>query len=274
MSAPQTAGPVEYRHIAILGQRIRVQVRWGTGVPLVLCNGIGAGLEVLDPLVAHLAPTTTIIRFDAPGSGGSSNSPLPYGFPYLAHLLGRLLGALGIRQPVDILGLSWGGALAQQFALQHPHRCRKLILVSTGTGMIMMPGHPARLRKMLTPRRFRDHRYAASIAGELYGGTVRTEPAIVEQLFDRQPIRGCRLGYFYQLLAGSVWTSIFALPLIRQPTLIIAGRDDPVVPVANSRIMHCLLPHSTLHLHDGGHVDLITNAAELAPVVERFRKRI
>ena len=75
----------------------------------------------------------------------------------------------------------------------------------------------------------------------------------------------------YQLFARSVWTSVFALPLIRQDTLIVAGSDDPIIPVANARIMAALLPHATLHLHPGGHTDLITNAAELAPVIEAFR---
>ena len=60
-------------------------------MPLVLCNGIGASLEVLDPLVEQLNPDTTVVRFDVPGTGGSPNSPLPYGFPYLAAVLGRLL---------------------------------------------------------------------------------------------------------------------------------------------------------------------------------------
>jgi len=55
--------------------------------------------------------------------------------------------------------------------------------------------------------------------------------------------------------------------------LIIAGLDDPVVPLANARILHRLLPHSTLHLHAGGHIDLVANAAELGPVIEMFRKR-
>jgi pimeloyl-ACP methyl ester carboxylesterase len=125
---------------------------------------------------------------------------------------------------------------------------------------------------MLMPRRFLDHGYAASIAGDLYGGMVRTDPLIVKRLFDRQLIAGSRLGYLHQLLAGSVWTSAFALPAIRQRTLIIAGLDDPIIPLVNARIMHRLLPHSTLHLHSGGHVDLITNAAELAPVIEMFRR--
>jgi pimeloyl-ACP methyl ester carboxylesterase len=69
------------RLIPVLGQQIRVNVRSGTGVPLVLCNGIGASMEVLDPVVAHLDPDTTVVRFDVPGTGGSPDSPLPYGFP-------------------------------------------------------------------------------------------------------------------------------------------------------------------------------------------------
>ena len=259
--------------IGVLGQQIRVNVRIGTGIPLVLCNGIGASLEVLEPFVAQLRPDTTVVRFDVPGAGASPNSLLPYGFPYLAAVLGGLLKQLGFGGPVDVLGLSWGGALAQQFAFQHPRRCRRLILVATGTGAVMVPGSPAVLAKMLTPRRFLDHDYAAAIAGDIYGGTARTDPLVVKRLFDRQLMAGSRVGYLHQLLAGMVWTSIFALPLIRQDTLIVAGTDDPIVPVANAAILHRLLPHSTLHLHPGGHVDLITNAAELAPEIESFRHR-
>ncbi|SNY89504.1 poly(3-hydroxyalkanoate) depolymerase [Nocardia amikacinitolerans] len=262
--------PREQRLVAVLGQQIRVDVRWGTGVPLVLCNGIGASLEVLDPLVAHLDPDTTVVRLDVPGTGGSPNSPLPYGFPYLATVVGQLLRKIGLPGQVDILGLSWGGALAQQFAFQNPRRCRRLVLVATGTGILMVPGKPRVLLKMLTPRRFLDHEYAARIAAEIYGGSARDNPRVIARLLDRQLMAGSHVGYLHQLLAGSVWTSLPALPLIRQPTLIIAGTDDPIIPLANPRIMRRLLPHPTVHLHPGGHVDLITNAAELAPVIERF----
>ena len=127
--------------VPILGRQIRVNIRRGVGVPLVLCNGIGASLEVLDPLVEHLNPESTVVRFDVPGSGGSPDSVLPYGFPYLAAVLGGLLKKLRLDgEGVDVLGLSWGGALAQQFAFQNPRRCRRLILVSTGTGALMVPG--------------------------------------------------------------------------------------------------------------------------------------
>jgi poly(3-hydroxyalkanoate) depolymerase len=271
-AAPSKRWNVE-RLLPVLGQQIRVNVRAGTGVPLVLCNGIGASLEVFDPFVEHLNPESTVVRFDVPGTGGSPDSRLPYGFPYLAAVLGKLLKKLGYNGKVDVLGLSWGGALAQQFAFQNPRRCRRLILVATGTGALMVPGRPAVLAKMLTPRRFLDHEYAASIAGDLYGGTVRNDASVVKQLFDRQLMAGSRVGYLHQVLAGTVWTSLFALPLVRQQTLIVAGRDDPLIPVANARIMARLLPHATVHMHAGGHADLITNAAELAPVIENFRNQ-
>jgi len=90
LSASPTRGPTERSVellIPALGQKIRVSVRAGSGVPLVLCNGIGARSEVLDPFVAQLDPNTTVVRFDVPGIGGSSDSPLPYTFPYLAAVL-------------------------------------------------------------------------------------------------------------------------------------------------------------------------------------------
>src|ERR1700741_3875187 len=237
----------EERYVTAGGQRIRVNVRHGTGVPLVLCNGIGASLEVLDPLVEQLDPDFTVVRFDVPGTGGSPTSLAPYGFPYLAWVLGRVLSELGIGV-VEVLGLSWGGGLAQQFAFQNPRRCRRLVLVATGTGAMMVPAHPRVLAKMLTPRRFSDPDYAASIAGDLYGGTVRAHGEDVARLFVRQLHAGSKIGYLHQLLAGAVWTSLFALPAVRQETLIGAGTDDPLIPGINARILHALISHSPLHL--------------------------
>src|SRR5271168_2967090 len=257
----------EVRYITTGGQRIRVNVREGIGVPLVLCNGIGASLEVLDPLVENLA--CPVIRFDVPGTGGSPTSIAPYGFPYLAWVLGRVLSKLGI-EVVDVLGLSWGGALAQQFAFQNPRRCRRLVLVATGTGAIMVPAHPRILAKMVTPRRFSDPNYAATIAGELYGGTVRAHGEDVARLFLQQLHAGSKMGYLHQLLAGSVWSSLFALFAVRQQTLIVAGTDDPIIPIVNAHIMNALLPHARLHQHSGGHIDLVHNAIELVPVIDAF----
>jgi poly(3-hydroxyalkanoate) depolymerase len=165
------------RAVTVGGQPLRVAVRPGDGTrtPLVLANGIGASLELLQPLVDALDPSLEVIRFDAPGVGGSPLPRLPYRLPHLARLVARLLDQLGYGS-VDMLGISWGGGLAQQFALCHRDRCRRLVLVATATGTLMVPGRPRVLARMATPRRYLDPGYAERVAADLYGGTIRTDP--------------------------------------------------------------------------------------------------
>src|SRR6266700_5294026 len=157
----ETSRPqAETRTIIIDRQRLRIAIRPGNGTrtPLLLMNGIGVNLEVLQPFVDSLDPAIEVIRFDVPGTGGSPAPLIPYRFSAHAGLVTKMLDQLGYQQ-VDVLGVSWGVALAQQFASQYPQRCRRLILVSTGTGALMIPGRPWALLKMLTPQRFLDHRY-------------------------------------------------------------------------------------------------------------------
>jgi poly(3-hydroxyalkanoate) depolymerase len=257
------------RRITVLGQPVRVAVRAGTGRPLVLCNGIGASLDLLQPFVDALDPDIPVVRFDVPGVGGSPAPTVPYTFPGLARFVGTLLDTLG-HTDVDLLGISWGGGLAQQFAFQNPRRCKRLILVSTATGSLMVPAHPRVLRTMLTPRRYRDVDYAVSIAADLYGGRLRQDPTLAGPLLHDRSRAGSSRGYVLQLLAGFGWTSLPFLPLIRQPTLILAGDDDPIIPLVNARLMHRLLPHATLHVFHDGHLGLVTCARELGPVVAQF----
>ena len=266
-----SAGATRLRRVHVLGQDIRVSIRSGTGSgpPLVLCNGIGASLDLLEPFVAELPPDIEVVSFDAPGVGGSSAPRAPYNFALLSLLLGRLVRQLGYGT-VDLLGISWGGGLAQQFAFQNPRRCRRLVLVSTGTGYLMVPAHPRVLAKMVTPRRYRDPDYAVSIAASLYGGLLRAEPQLAQRLLHDQSRLGSRRGYAFQLAAGAGWTSLPFLPLLRQHTLVLAGRDDPIIPLANARIITRLLPHARLHVYDDGHLGLLTRAAELGPVVGAF----
>jgi poly(3-hydroxyalkanoate) depolymerase len=229
-------------------------------------------LDVLDPFVEALPPTFEVVRFDVPGVGGSPLPNVPYTFAGLALTLRRLLDRLGYGR-VDVLGLSWGGALAQQFAFQHPLRCRRLVLVGTGTGRLMVPAKPGVLYKMLTPRRHRDPRWARAVAPDLYGGKVRQDPARVHEVLHNRNVVGPKRGYALQLAAGAGWSSLPALPLIRQPTLVVAGADDPIVPLVNARIMSSLLPRGELHVYPDGHLGLLTSADELAPVIAEFLRR-
>jgi poly(3-hydroxyalkanoate) depolymerase len=184
-------------------------------------------------------------------------------------MLAGLLEQLG-HQQVDVLGISWGGGLAQQFALRCPSRVRRLVLVATGTGALMVPAHPRVLLHMLTPRRYRDAGYVARIAGELYGGSVRASPKLAADLLHATMRRGPGRGYYYQLLASAGWTSLPLLPLLRQPTLILAGDDDPIIPLVNARIMRRLIKRSELTVYHGGHLELVSEPELMAGIVEEF----
>jgi poly(3-hydroxyalkanoate) depolymerase len=259
------------RMVAVGGRTLRVSVREGnpSWPPLLLCNGIGVSLELLQPFVDALDPQRPVIRFDLPGIGGSPVPVVPYHMATLPGLLAGLLDQLGYKQ-ADVLGISWGGGLAQQFALSRPKRVRRLVLVATAPGVLMVPASPRILLRMLTPRRHRDPGYAARVAGELYGGSARKNPTVARDLLHAMTRLGPARGYYYQLAATIGWTSLPWLPKLRPPTLILSGDDDPIIPLVNARIMHRLIPRSKLHVYSGGHLELAADATHLASVVEAF----
>jgi poly(3-hydroxyalkanoate) depolymerase len=269
-----TPAPDRVRTVAVRGVKVRVSVRPGVGryadqPPLLLCNGIGVSLEVLQPLVDALHPHRGVIRFDVPGVGGSPLPPYPYAIAGLASWVTAVVARLG-HQHFDVLGLSWGGGLAQQLAVQSRRNVRRVVLVATGTGWMMRPAHPSVLAKMVTPRRHRDPTYAAAIAADIYGGSIRTHPERGAALLHSATRSGPRRGYYYQLLAMTGWSSLPFLGLVRQPTLVLGGLDDPIIPVANPRLQARLIPRARLHLYDGGHLGIVTEADVLAPVVDAF----
>lgn len=238
-------------------------------LPLVLCNGIGSSQELFEPLVQALDPERPIIRFDVPGVGGSPEARLPYRFATLAATLHGVLGRLGYPR-ADLLGISWGGGLAQQYALQYPRACRRLVLVATATGVLMVPAEPRTLARMMTPRRHRDPAYARSIAGDLYGGDARRDPDATIDALHRSLAAPSFRSYAHQLSAIWGWSSLPFLPLLRQPTLVLAGDDDPIIPVANAELMAKLLPRGELHRYPGGHLALLTDNGDLAATIDAF----
>jgi poly(3-hydroxyalkanoate) depolymerase len=271
-----TVRAAQARSVVVGGQQLRVAIRPGRAASasrpaLLLINGIGVRLEMLEPLVRELDPDVDVITFDPPGIGGSAPPPVPYRFTGLCGLISRLLTELGYDR-VDILGISWGGGVAQHFALFRGARCRRLVLASTATGALMVPARPWVLAQVmaLPPRRQMDREYLYRVVGEVFGGSARTHPERAAAAMSDGDWLGSPLGYLYQLTATAGWTSLPFLPVIRQPALILAGDDDPIIPLLNARLMNLLIPGSRLHVYHGGHLGLATDAAELAPVVDAF----
>ena len=264
-----TLGEIEVRQIAIDGQSLRVAIRHGRErqPPLLLFNGIGANWELAKPLLEALTRTTAII-FDVPGVGASPRPRLPYRPSTLARLASGLVAELGYNE-VDVAGVSWGGGIAQQFAYQYPKLCRRLVLAATAPGFTMVPASPAVLWKMATPRRYTDKSYMNRIAADIYGGAFRSDPSLIGR--HASAMHGSRnLGYMYQLLAMAGWTSLPWLWSLRQPTLVLTGRDDPLVPPINGQILARLIPNAELRMIDDGHLFMVTRPAETAALIEDF----
>ena len=252
------------------GQLLRVGIRRGSDAspPLLIFNGIGANLELVGPFVDALEDITVII-FDAPGVGGSPVPLIPYRFSTLCVLSDRLLSQLGFEGVVDVLGVSWGGALAQQFAHLYPARCRRLVLGATSPGVLMVPAKWSVLSKLVGPRRYTDPAYLMEVGAEIYGGAYRRDPTLlVSHSKHIQPPRG--RGYLYQLLAATGWTSLPWLATLRQRTLVMHGDDDPIVPLVNAKILAGQIRDAVLHVIDDGHLFLVTRARDVAPVIGAF----
>ncbi|MCC0040128.1 MAG: poly(3-hydroxyalkanoate) depolymerase [Brucellaceae bacterium] len=265
----RTAQGIDIRMIDVDGQMLRVGIREGASKrpPLMMFNGIGANLELAEPFMLALDDTGTII-FDVPGVGGSPLPSLPYRPSTLARMARRLLEILGHEQ-ADISGVSWGGGLAQQFARQYPGHCRKLILAATAPGWTMVPGSPSVLSKMASVRRYTDPGYMRTIAADIYGGAFRTDPTLIAR--HATAMKGAtQYGYTLQLLAMTGWTSLPWLWTLPQPTLVMAGTDDPLVPVVNAKVLARMIPNARLHLVDEGHLFLVTQPKESAEIIEAF----
>lgn len=262
---------MEISTLEIDGRPVRAAVARGSSpTPLLIFNGIGANLELVAPFAeAMQAAGVTTIVFDAPGVGGSPTPTLPYRFSRLARRAAQLVERLGFAGPIDVLGVSWGGAAAQQFARQYPQRCRRLILAATSAGAVMLPGKLSALTLLLNPRRYSDPDFMTRVGGKLYGGRLRYDTAQLRE-HARHMARPHGRGYVYQLLATAGWTSVLWLRTLRQPTLIMMGTDDPIVPLLNGKLLASLIPRARLLTFDDGHLFLLTRAEEIAPIVRDF----
>jgi poly(3-hydroxyalkanoate) depolymerase len=257
------------RTVRVAGQDIRVAMIEPAEAErtLLVFNGIGASLETVAPFAERFR-RTRIVTFDVPGVGGSPAPKLPYRLSWLSRLASRLLDRLDIGA-VDVFGVSWGGALAQQFVHDHPERSRTLTLAATSAGFVMVPGDPRVLSKLATPRRHADPEYMMAVGPDIYGGQLRLDPSRLEEYAAALRTGNLR-GYLFQLLAGVGWTSWLWLPQLRLPVLIMMGADDPIVPVVNGRILASRLPDARLEVVDCGHLFILTHPEEIAQTIERF----
>jgi pimeloyl-ACP methyl ester carboxylesterase len=134
-----------------------------------------------------------------------------------------------------------------------------------------MPGNMRALWHFIHPRSYHPERLER-VAGHMFGGRLRTEPEIVRSMHIRRPTDTRAALYRMAGLFG--WTSLPWLWVIDQPTLILAGDDDPVTPLMNHRVMAALMPQARLHVvAGGGHLVLIDSADQVGPVITGFLRQ-
>lgn len=273
---PPTTAPDAHTHSLHIGRhRVLVSYRGGadmTAPPLLLLMGLGGNIGMWEPLRSMLAERggMATVAFDVPGTGGSQASRLPLTMPAVGRLAVRVLDELDIRR-VDVLGLSWGGLLAQQLALSAPSRLRRVVLANTNFGMGSVPGSPAALSTLLTLRRYRSAAgltHAVRALGAEGSSLGRAgDPHSLARL--AQP--PSRRGYYYQLFSPLGWSSLAQLWRIPHPTLVLAGGADTAVPVINARILARLIPQARLRvIPGGGHLVLFERPQVVAELVTQF----
>jgi poly(3-hydroxyalkanoate) depolymerase len=239
----------------------------GDGHPVLLIGGIWSRAALWDELLPHLSGFESI-SFDPPGIGATELSRHPYTVGRLADFAAGVLDAVGVRS-AHVVGVSLGGAVAQELARRFPHRVDRLVLVSTGYGAPGLPGRPRALVRLASPHVYRDPAALERSAGAVFGGRLRREP----QLVHRWPLKSPESfkAYLFRLGGTVGWSSLRWLPDLRQPTLIVHGDDDPIVPLLNARVLAHRIGRARMHVvPGGGHLLLLDSADEVFPVITDF----
>lgn len=254
--------------VSVEGREVRM-AHWDAGeagkngLPVLFFNGIGANFELIAPFAERLG--RNVVTFDMPGVGGSPDPVWPYRPWMMARVADKILDELGYAE-VDVMGISWGGAMAQQYAVQYGTRTNRLVLIATTAGMLMVPGKWSALSKMANPRRYAEPDYMLKNFNELYGGASNGSDGHVSRI--KAPSMA---GYFNQLFAMIGWTSAPFLPFLRHETLVLMGEEDAIVRPINGRILETLIPNARMvTIKDGGHLFLMSHADECTPIIEHF----
>jgi pimeloyl-ACP methyl ester carboxylesterase len=241
----------------------------GEGAPLLLIHGLGANLEMWGPVVA-LFPDRRRITVDLPGTGRSTTPLVPLPIVTIARMLERVLDLVDA-DGLDVVGYSFGGAVAQQLVRQAPSRVRRLVLVSTTCGWGAIPGRLSAILMLSVPARY----YSPWIYERTYawtaGGRRPSREKLLEQAALRSGLPPSFTGYLWQMIGASAWSSLPWLGTISTPTLVVCGSEDPMTPLPNAILLASKIPDARLQVAPGeGHLLLFDDESVALPTMREF----
>lgn len=208
----------------------------GAGPPLVLVGGLGLDLSECGQLIDMLATHYRVLAFDNRGAGRTDKPDQPYTVTQMAADTAGLMQALGIER-AHIVGMSLGGRIALDLALEHPERVRSLILASTS----------ARVER---------------------GWTIGLLGLVSLVFRGRYPQP--RYAFRHQRAASIGYDRTGDLPELRVPTLIVHGRRDHIVPYRLAEDMAAGIPGAQLQLVDHGHIYPLSKSMPFVAQVAAF----
>jgi 3-oxoadipate enol-lactonase len=240
----------------------------GKGEPLILIQGFKANSKGWVFVQDKLAREHRVILFDNRGSGRSDKPEIPYTTKMIAADVAGLLDILGIGA-ANVFGLSMGGMIAQEFALNYPDRLNNLILGATSCGgSRAVPPTPELMAFLFDPELAKmsvENRVRATFAWIWSKEFMENNPAVVEQSVaaaceDPIPIHAI-VSQQNVLMTHDTYDR---LPDIKAPTLIIAGSVDRMVPHENSRILASRIPNAELAIIENAEHDFFSYPPEQA----------
>lgn len=259
------------------GARIAYRVLGNAkGMPLILVSSLGSTMDDWDPAVTNgLSQNHPVILFDIQGAG-SSVGTTPDNISEMAKGVVAFTKKLGYSK-ADFLGFSMGSFIVQQIALGEPSMVNRMILTGTGQkgaeGLLDLPQHLAASAGLSAQDAFLKFGFTNSPASISAGKAVYQR--IQKRVVDRDQPLG-QQSSLAELTAVLGWAqpdpnAFKALETVQQPTLVVQGEQDILVPVINAKRMVEHLPHGKLVLlPDAGHAAFFQNADLFVELAHKF----
>ena len=278
-----TDSDVELRYRVLHGYRRAYRIA-GEGPPVVLVHGIGDSSATWARLIPGLAREHTVIAPDLLGHGASDKPRADYSVAAYANGLRDLLSVLGVEQ-ATLVGHSFGGGVAMQFAYQFPERTERLVLVSTGgvgpevnpaLRAVSLPGADLLLSALRMPTmRMQTHLFVRAM--KLLGTDLGQDAPDLLDLVDALPDATARNAFLRTLRAVVDWRGQVVSMLDRcyllqdTPTMLVWGARDSVLPVTHAHAAHAALPGSRLEIfEDAGHFPFHADPRRFLALLEDF----
>lgn len=232
--------------------------------PRLFVNGSGSTIDEVRPLLSRFAGNARLAVADHRGIGRSA---VPHEQPSMADFAGDAVALLDhLAWPVvDLIGVSFGGMVAQEVACTQPSRIRRLVLMCTSSGGAGGSSYP--LHELIGLSADERRRIVPTLQDTRFDEEwLRTHDGPIERMVAATPDRSNTVGYVMQMEARrrhDVWDRLQA---VSAPTLVASGRHDGIAPVENGRRLAARMPNATFRAYDGGHMFFLQDRRALVDV--------